>query len=55
MVCITTILLGGLMPTLIKCFMGDKTKESAQTAIEDTELADPKQEEKKDRGLLKIF
>jgi hypothetical protein len=40
MVCITTIVLGGMMPNLIKFFMGDRTKESAQTA-EESQFSDP--------------
>ena len=55
MVCITTIVLGGVMPKLIKVFMGDKTKESNQTAISASELTNIAKEVKKERGLLKIF
>ena len=33
MVCITTIVLGGIMPKLITFFVGDKPKESEQTIL----------------------
>jgi hypothetical protein len=55
MVCITTIVLGGVMPKLVKVFMGDKTKESAQTAMSASELTNAEQEAKKERSLLKTF
>ena len=55
MVCLTTIILGGVMPKLISFFMGDKPKESAQTAFSASEASTTSKEEKKDRGLLKIF
>lgn len=55
MVCITTIVLGGVMPKLISYFMGQKSHISEPTVISASEESTESKEEKKERGLLKIF
>lgn len=55
MVCITTIVLGGVMPKLISYFMGQKSHISEPTLPSVSEESTESKEEKKERGLLKIF
>lgn len=56
MVCVTTIVLGGLMPKCIKYFLGDGNSASVlEVEGENEEPAVPKEEKKEKKGLAGFY
>ncbi len=55
MVCMTTIVMGGVMPKLISYFMGSKSQISEPSVNTVSEESTESKEKKKERSLLKIF